>query len=87
MSRDKAIKVYTKNRNALEKIYNIKKVKDKSWLDLHNSIVDLNSDYIFYEERNGDDTIITQGVVSSYIAKDMGDLKWLIKVKKILIQS
>ena len=75
MSRDKAIKVYTKNRNALEKIYNIKKVKDKSWLDLHNSIVDLNSDYIFYEERNGDDTIITQGVVSSYIAKEMGDLK------------
>ena len=53
----------------------IKKVKDKSWLDLHNSIVDLNSDYIFYEERNGDDTIITQGVVSSYIAKEMGDLK------------
>ncbi len=76
MSRDKAIKVYTKNRNALEKIYKIKKVKDKSWLDLHNSIVDLNSDYIFYEERNGDDTIITQGVVSSYIAKEMGDLKW-----------
>jgi|TARA_Y100000114_G_C11742126_1_gene319565 hypothetical protein len=75
MSRDKAIKVYTKNRNALEKIYKIKKVKDKSWLDLHNSIVDLNSDYIFYEERNGDDTIITQGVVSSYIAKEMGDLK------------
>ena len=87
MSREKAIKVYTKNRNALEKIYKIKKVKDKSWLDLHNSIVDLNSDYIFYEERNGDDTIITQGVVSSYIAKEMGDLKWLIKVKKILIQS
>ncbi len=76
MSREKAIKVYTKNRNALEKIYKIKKVKDKSWLDLHNSIVDLNSDYIFYEERNGDDTIITQGVVSSYIAKEMGDLKW-----------
>ena len=75
MSRDKAIKVYTKNRNALEKIYKIKKVKDKSWLDLHNSIVDLNSDYIFYEEKNGDDTIITQGVVSSYIAKEMGDLK------------
>tara|TARA_B100000519_G_C14027069_1_gene336165 strand:+ start:458 stop:685 length:228 start_codon:yes stop_codon:yes gene_type:complete len=75
MSRDKAIKVYTKNRNALEKIYNIKKVKDKSWLDLHNSIVDLNSDYIFYEERNGDDTIITQGVVSSYIAKEMGENK------------
>tara|TARA_Y100000401_G_C8161467_1_gene144465 strand:+ start:79 stop:306 length:228 start_codon:yes stop_codon:yes gene_type:complete len=75
MSREKAIKVYTKNRNALEKIYKIKKVKDKSWLDLHNSIVDLNSDYIFYEERNGDDTIITQGVVSSYIAKEMGDLK------------
>ena len=75
MSREKAIKVYTKNCNALEKIYKIKKVKDKSWLDLHNSIVDLNSDYIFYEERNGDDTIITQGVVSSYIAKEMGDLK------------
>ena len=75
MSREKAIKVYTKNRNALEKIYKIKKVKDKSWLDLHNQIVDLNSDYIFYEERNGDDTIITQGVVSSYIAKEMGDLK------------
>jgi len=37
MSREKAIKVYTKNRNALEKIYKIKKVKDKSWLDLHNS--------------------------------------------------
>lgn len=80
MSREKAIKVYTKNRNALEKIYKIKKVKEKhnrnkSWLDLHNSIVDLNSDYIFYEEQNGDDTIITQGVVSSYIAKEMGDLK------------
>ena len=75
MSREKAIKIYMKNRNALEKIYNIKKVKDKSWLDLHNSIVDLNSDYIFYEERNGDDTIITQGVVSSYIAKEMGENK------------
>ena len=52
-----------------------KKVKNKFWLDLHNCIVDLNQDYIFYEEKNGDDTLITQGVVSSYIAKEMGDLK------------
>ena len=37
--------------------------------------MDLNQDYIFYEEKNGDDTLITQGVVSSYIAKEMGDLK------------
>ena len=69
------MKLFEKNRKALKKIYDLKKVKNKFWLDLHNCIVDLNQDYIFYEEKNGDDTLITQGVVSSYIAKEMGGLK------------
>ena len=75
MSREKAIKIYMKNRNALEKIFKRNSIKNKcvrhqSWLDLYNYIYDLNSDYVFYEERNGDDTLITNGVVSSYIAKE-----------------
>ena len=75
MSKEKAIKIYEKNRKALEKIFKENSIKnlcvrDQSWLDLHNWIVDLNSDYVFYEERNGDDTLITNGVVSAYIAKE-----------------
>lgn len=75
MSREKAIKIYEKNRKALEKIFKRNSIKnlcvrDQEWLELHNWIVDLNSDYVFYEERNGDDTLITNGVVSAYIAKE-----------------
>ena len=75
MSKEKAIKIYEKNRKALEKIFKENSIKnlcvrDQSWLELHNWIVDLNSDYVFYEERNGDDTLITNGVVSAYIAKE-----------------
>jgi hypothetical protein len=75
MSREKAIKIYEKNRKALEKIFKENSIKnlcvrDQEWLELHNWIVDLNSDYVFYEERNGDDTLITNGVVSAYIAKE-----------------
>ncbi len=76
------MKIYKseKNHKALEKIFkrnSIKNlcVKHQTWLDLHNWIVNLNSDYVFYEEQNGDDTLITNGVVSSYIAKEMEDLK------------
>ena len=80
MIREKAIKIYMKNRNALEKIFKRNSIKNKcvrhqSWLDLYNYIYDLNSDYVFYEERNGDDTLITNGVVSSYIAKEMKELE------------
>ena len=67
--------LYMKNRKDLEKLFRIKAVKDKLWLDLYNHICDFNSDYIYYEERNGDDTTITNGLVSAYIAKEMGDLK------------
>ena len=75
MSKEKAIKIYEKNRKALEKIFKENSIKnlcvrDQEWLELHNSIVDLNSDYVFYEERNGDDTLITNGVISAYIAKE-----------------
>ena len=68
MSREKAIKIYMKNRNALEKIFKRNSIKNKcvrhqSWLDLYNYIYDLNSDYVFYEERNVDDTLLTYGVV------------------------
>ena len=75
MSKEKAIKIYEKNRKALEKIFKRNSIKnlcvrDQEWLELHNWIVDLNSDYVFYEERNGDDTLITNGVVSAYIAKE-----------------
>ena len=69
------MKLYMKNRNALEKIFKKNSIKnkcvrDQSWLELHNWIVDLNQDYLYYEERNGDDTLITNGVISSYIAKE-----------------
>ena len=67
--------LYMKNRKDLEKLFRIKAVKNKPWLDLYNHICDFNSDYIYYEERNGDDTTITNGLVSAYIAKEMGDLK------------
>tara|TARA_R110002012_G_scaffold10581_1_gene48159 strand:- start:795 stop:1031 length:237 start_codon:yes stop_codon:yes gene_type:complete len=72
--------LYMKNRKDLEKLFRIKAVKNKEyltepWLDLYNHICDFNSDYIYYEERNGDDTTITNGLVSAYIAKEMGDLK------------
>ena len=67
--------LYMKNRNALEKLFRTKADKNKAWLELYNYIYDLNSDYIYYEERNGDDTVITNGLVSAYISKEMGDLK------------
>jgi len=75
MSKEKAIKIYEKNRKALEKIFKRNSIKnlcvrDQSWLELHNWIVDLNQDYLYYEEKNGDDTLITNGVISSYIAKE-----------------
>lgn len=67
--------LYMKNLNALEKIFKRNSIKnkcvrDQSWLELYNYIHTLNSDYLYYEERNGDDTVITNGVISSYIAKE-----------------
>lgn len=74
------MKLYMKNSKDLEKIFKRNSIKnkcvrDQSWLELHNWIVDLNQDYLYHEEKNGDDTLITNGVISSYIAKEMGDLK------------
>ena len=70
------MKLYMKNRKALEKIFKINSIKNEcvrhpSWLELHNWIVDLNQDYLYYEEKNGDDTLITNGVISAYIAKEL----------------
>ena len=66
---------YMKNRIALEKIFKRNSIKnlcvrDKEWLDLYNHIYDLNQDYLYYEERNGDDILITNGLISAYIAKE-----------------
>ena len=64
-----------KNSKDLEKIFKRNSIKnkcvrDQSWLELHNWIVDLNQDYLYHEEKNGDDTLITNGVISAYIAKE-----------------
>ena len=66
---------YMKNRIALEKIFKRNSIKnlcvrDQEWLDLYNHIYDLNQDYLYYEERNGDDILITNGLISAYIAKE-----------------
>jgi len=76
---------YDRNYIELEKLY--KKWKSTQnlsanennyqvlWLDLFNEMWSMNEDIIFYDERNGDDISILSGLITKYIAKEMGNLK------------
>jgi|TARA_R100001480_G_scaffold105886_2_gene108219 hypothetical protein len=59
----------TQNLSANENNYQV------LWLDLFNEMWSMNEDIIFYDERNGDDISILSGLITKYIAKEMGDLK------------
>ena len=48
--------------------------KQRLWLELFSEMWNLNEDYIFHAEKNGDDATILNDLISKYIQKELGEL-------------